>query len=94
MGQPTELFQLIYGFVMGLILGPLAGNIVFVLLTVVIIEVYTFWSTATLPQPWRFEARVAINLFALIGWVLGRWLILGETGLENLSDLPYRVFRD
>ncbi|CAH6418262.1 Hypothetical protein POVN_LOCUS32 [uncultured virus] len=87
-----ELFRLVFAFVWGLLMGPLSSGFIYTFIMIILLEFYAAWATSMEHPQWRFVSVVAINLAGIAGWVLGRWLILGETGLEHLDGLPYKVF--
>lgn len=88
----TDLSQIVFAFIYGLFFGPFSNSIVYVIISLIVFELYVIISTRMAKPLWQFEFRVTMNAAGLIGWVLGRWLILDETGIEDLSGLPYRVF--
>lgn len=78
----TELNQLVFSFAIGLLFGPMSWGIIYYVIFIIIYEIIIFYITSGLPPTWRLLSRVSINAAALIGWVLGRWLVLGRTGFE------------
>lgn len=80
----TELNQIIYAFVYGLLFGGFSWGIVWLIVFIIIYEIFIFYVTDGLEPHWRLLARVGINAALFLGWILGRWLILGHTGLEFL----------
>ena len=87
-----DIYGVVVGFLYGLFLGPLSAGFVYLFIATIILEAYAIISTAKIPNGYRLEARIAITAAAIMGWIVGRWFVLGETGVENLVGLPSQVF--
>jgi hypothetical protein len=79
----TEFSQIVFSFALGLISGPLSRGISFFFLFVCIYEIALWRITEGLPIYWQMRTRVVVNLASFLGWIVGRYLILEETGLEG-----------
>ncbi len=78
----TEFNEIVISFAYGLIFGSFSYGLIWLIVFIIVYEVYVFYVTKDVPERWRFLARVGINAAALLGWILGRWLILDKTGFE------------
>jgi len=78
----TEFNQLVFSFALGLLFGPMSWGIIYYVIFIIIYEIIVFYVTSGLEPFWRLISRISINSAALIGWMLGRWLVLGRTGFE------------
>jgi hypothetical protein len=80
----TELSQMIAGFALGLIFGPFSKGIAYFLLFILVYEIALFYYTQDVTPSWRMEARFAISVGSLLGWIIGRWLILRVSIISDL----------
>jgi len=79
-------FQIILFLCYGILFGGLCRNIFLSLIFIVIYEFYIFHITRFFPPEAKEIDRFLINLFYIFGWVLGRILMLNETGLEDVFE--------
>lgn len=75
--------QIVSSLAMGILFGALTKTILFSLLFILFFEFAVFHYTQVYPPSVRSEDRFLINLIFLLGWVIGRVLILNETGFED-----------
>ena len=87
----TELFQVVIAFAFGLAAGPISSGIAFLIVYTIFFEVFLVFATGMREPYWYPEARIAIFCSGILGWVLGRWLVADETGIDELSGMPERV---
>lgn len=80
----TEFNQMIVGFALGLLFGPFSKGIAYFLLFLLIYEIVLFYYTQDMTPKWRMEARIAIGVGSLLGWMIGRWLILRVSTIGDL----------
>ena len=78
----SELNQIVIAFVWGLLFGSISWGLIWLIVFLIIYEIFIFYVTEGLAPYWGFLVRVAVIAATLIGWVLGRWLIIGYTGFE------------
>jgi hypothetical protein len=88
----TELYQLVFAFVSGAVFAPFAKGFWWLIISLVINEIVIIYVTRMLPPFWRFEMRVVLTLVYLMGWITSRQLFSDETGFEELSGLPQRLW--
>lgn len=75
--------QIVSSLAMGILFGALSKTILFSLLFIVFFEFLVFHYTSAYPPTVRSEDRFLINLVFVLGWVIGRVLLLNETGFED-----------
>ncbi len=85
----NDAYSLIVGFLWGMFMGPMSSGFVYLFISTIVLEAYAAIITAH--NVYRAEMRIAITAAAVMGWIFGRWLVLGETGVENLIGLPEQV---
>ena len=78
----SEFFQIISAFILGLLFGPLSLGIFYSLLFIFIYEFFLFYYTKNYPGVYKLQTRIYSNIFGIYGWIIGRYLLLGETGFE------------
>lgn len=79
-------FQLLFFFMYGVMFGGIAKNILYSILFIIVYEFYVFNSTRFFPPNVREVDRVLLNIVYIGGWIIGRCLMLNETGLECIWD--------
>ena len=79
-------FQIIASLASGLLFGGLSKTILFTILFVLVFEFFVFHSSKFYPPIVKGEDRVLINLVFFLGWIVGRVLMLNETGLEEVVE--------
>lgn len=79
----SELFQIVSAFALGLLFGPLSWGIGYNIFFIIIYEILLFYFTKNFPGVYKIQTRIIANLAGLYGWVLGRTLLINETGLEK-----------
>lgn len=79
-------FQLIFFLTFGILFGGIAMNLFFSLLFIVIYEFYVFHISRMFPPKVREIDRILLNLIYIFGWILGRCLMLNETGFEEIFE--------
>lgn len=85
-------FQLIFFFASGVIFGGLARSIFFTIALIIIYEYYVFHVSRFYPPNVKTLDRILLNVIYIFGWVLGRALMLNESGFEEVSDSFYGTF--
>ena len=70
----TLLFRIIFAFTMGLIFGPFADGIFFLILISLISELLCYIFTGGDPEYFNIVYKPIIILCYLIGWIIGRFL--------------------
>ena len=78
----TDLNQIALGFVLGLLFGGFSSGLIWFIIYVILFEIYIYYITRELDTEWKLLSRIGINCATLIGWILGRWLVLNKTGFE------------
>lgn len=73
---------LILSFFVGLLTGPFSWGIIWFLMFVTVWEICLCMLTSASKTLgsffcWELESRIAINVAAFLGWILGRYLLLG-----------------
>lgn len=89
----SELLEIVVAFVIGLFFGPLSSGFIYFLISIIVLELFAFYTTRKLPEGYKWYMRVVINLAGIIGWILGRWLVINETGVEHLCGLPEFLYK-
>lgn len=79
-------FQLMFFFAYGVLFGGLCKHILPSLIFIVLYEFYVFHMSQFFPPNIKAIDRVLLNVVYIFGWILGRVLILNETGLEEVVD--------
>ena len=79
-------FQIVTSLATGLLFGGLSKTILFTILFVVVFEFVVFHSSKFYPPVVKEEDRFIINLVFFLGWIIGRVLMLNETGFEDAVD--------
>lgn len=79
-------FQLITFFAYGILFGGISRNIIFSLIFIVIYEFYVFHISRFFPPNVKSIDRILLNLVYIFGWILGRFLMLNESGFEEVVD--------
>lgn len=79
-------FQLIFFFAYGILFGGLSPSIFYSFLFIVVYEFYVFHMSKNFPPIVRELDRILLNVVYIGGWILGRCLMLNETGLETTWD--------
>lgn len=90
--RTTELSQLIIAFTCGVLLGPFGGSLLWRLMFAIIYFAIIYYFTKGEKPYWRTLTRVAIVCISFYGYFLGRWLMLGTTGLENHFTFRHEVY--
>lgn len=75
--------QIVSSLAMGILFGALTKTILFSLLFIVFFEFLVFNYTSAHPPVVKSQERFLINLVFILGWIIGRVLILNETGFED-----------
>lgn len=85
--ETPVLFQVVFSFVIGLFLGPYSNSLELLILLMVLTESLAYYTSFLYNKEFpNFLERLAINCMYLMGWVVGRWLVMGETGFEYYMD--------
>lgn len=79
-------FQIILFLMYGILFGGICKNILIPFIFIVIYEFYIFHITRFFPPKVRELDRFLINIVYIFGWILGRILMLNETGFEDLFN--------
>ena len=79
-------FQIITSLASGLLFGGISRTILFTVIFVLVFEFVVFYSSRFYPPKVKDEDRILINLVFFLGWIVGRVLMLNETGLEEAVE--------
>lgn len=79
-------FQLMFFFAYGILFGGISKNIFSSLVFIVIYEFYVFHMSRFFPPNVKVIDRVLLNVVYIFGWILGRVLMINQTGLEEVVD--------
>lgn len=88
----TLPFQLITGFVLGLIIGPIANGIFFLLLFLLLTNCFLYIFSHGKDPYWNTLNRSIVIIYYLLGWLLGRFLTLPvedliHHGVPSFNDI-------
>lgn len=75
----------------GLFFGPMSSGLVYLIITILIWEGIIIYITKRLKPQYRFDIRLAMNVAGILGWVLGRWLYLGNTGYKQFINFMSKI---
>lgn len=89
--QCSDYIQVIISFMIGLFFGPLSSGILYFIITLIIWECLIIWSTKRLQPNYRLETRIVLNVAGIIGWILSRWLYLGNIGYSKFIILMSKL---
>lgn len=81
-GTDIEL-QCVFFLAYGILFGGISSSLFMTILFVIVYEFYVFNITLYFPPEVRAVDRVLVNIVFFFGWVLGRLLMLNETGFEE-----------
>lgn len=81
--------QLLISLASGFLFGPLSYSILTSIVFVVIFEICVFHYSMIYPPEVRYIDRFLINLLFFFGWIIGRRLMLNESGLEGVYESLY-----
>uniref|UniRef100_A0A6C0BCE0 Uncharacterized protein n=1 Tax=viral metagenome TaxID=1070528 RepID=A0A6C0BCE0_9ZZZZ len=84
--QDNIEFQIISSFASGILFGGLSRSIFFTILFVLAFEFCVIHYSRFYPPEVMTYERVIVNIFFLLGWILGRILMLNETGFEDIVE--------
>lgn len=70
----TNLLQFFSGFLAGALFGPISMGLTYFIIWIALYEIILFWATRKLKKSYQVEARILINVGALIGWLVSRKL--------------------
>ncbi len=88
----TELFQYIFSFGFGLMFGAISLGFFWMLVFIAFYEVvYVFITEGKRPY-WIGYVRINVELLCVIGWMLGRWLMLRLDPVKEIWDKEGDVF--
>lgn len=79
-------FQAISSLATGLIFGSLSISFFFMIFFVMIYEFFVYVLSIKFPPTPKSYDRVFVNVTFLVGWLLGRSLILNENGVQEIWD--------
>lgn len=90
----TELFQYIVSFCVGVMFGAISLGFVWMLIFLVIYEVYYVFATGGEYPYWVGYSRVSNFLLSIIGWILGRYIMLRLDPVGEIigKDYPNNEF--
>lgn len=77
--------QVLLSFLFGMFLGTFITDIECIIIIVIITEVLIFTFTYYYSKEYLWEARFIINCGYLLGWIIGKYCFLNETGFEQYS---------
>lgn len=80
-------FQIISFLAYGVLLGGISKHVLFVIFFCIVYEFYVFHISRFYPPEVKTLDRILLNLIFIFGWVVGRFLMLNESGLEEVVDL-------
>lgn len=84
-GEDIEL-QCVFFLAYGILFGGLSSSLFISVIFVIIYEFYVFNITLYFPPEVKAVDRVLVNVVFFFGWIVGRLLMLNETGLEEYID--------
>lgn len=76
-------FQTILFLAYGLLFGGISPSLLFTLFFIMVYEFYVYHISSLYPPQVSKVDRVFINVIFLFGWIMGRILMLNETGFED-----------
>lgn len=79
-------FQIVSFLVYGLLFGGISSNLFFILLYCIFYEYFIFHISMFFPPKVKSLERVLLNLIFILGWVLGRYLMLNQSGFEDIIE--------
>lgn len=83
----TDLeFQSIFFLAYGILFGGLSSSLLVTMVFLLLYEYYVFQVSQFYPPGVKYFDRIFVNIIFIFGWILGRVLILNETGFEEISD--------
>lgn len=85
-------FQFIFFLASGLLFGGISRSLILSLIFIIVYEFYIFHISRFYPPKVRAIDRVLFNVAYIFGWILGRILMLNETGLEDIADRFDKLF--
>lgn len=79
-------FQAVVSLATGLFLGMLSYGLLFTGIFIIMFEIFISLYSIKYPPADTVPIRVGLNVIFLIGWSLGRFLFLRETGFEGITN--------
>lgn len=79
-------FQLVVALASGLFLGMLSYGLLFTSIFILMFEIFIAAFSIKYPPSETVSTRITLNVVFFIGWSLGRFLYLRETGFEGITD--------
>lgn len=79
-------FQSILFLAYGILIGGISNSLFFILVFIVLYEFYVFHISRMFPPNVKNLDRVLLNVMFIFGWIIGRILMLNETGIEDIID--------
>ena len=70
--------QLIYAFFIGLISGPISLGVKYFITFIIIFEIIIFYYTQDLEAGYRSETRIYVNVAAVLGYFISRYIFLNK----------------
>ena len=80
-------FQIISFLTYGILFGGLSKSLLFVIFFTIVYEFYVFHVSRFYPPEVKSFDRILLNLIFIFGWIVGRFLMLNESGIEEIVDL-------
>ena len=80
-------FQIISFLAYGVLFGGISKSLLFVILFCIIYEFYIFHISRFFPPEVKSLDRILLNFIFIFGWIVGRFLMLIESGVEEIVDL-------
>lgn len=84
-------FQIVSFLAYGVLFGGISKSLFFVILFCVVYEFYVFHISRFYPPEVKDLDRVILNLIFIFGWIVGRFLMLNESGLEDVIDILFEI---
>lgn len=78
----TEFNQIVISFAYGLLFGSLSWGLLWLIIFFIFYELFFYYVSEGIDPYWRWLGRLGIIASAFLGWIIGRWLVLGYTGCE------------
>jgi len=81
----TEVFQLLWAFTFGLLGGPIAYSVEYLIIGLIVNEVIIRYFTIRSGYCWYPVVRIVMACALFLGWMFGRWLFHSKTGTEHFK---------
>lgn len=79
-------FQCVFFLAYGILFGGISSSLFITIIFVLIYEFYVYHISQFYPPSVQAFDRVLVNIIFFYGWIIGRWLMLNETGIEECIE--------